>query len=315
VTGANGVKVAEHELAPFGIEPTPLWEDSTTHGFDREDPMRFTGHERDFAQLSRIVTTPYLDYMHARYYSPSMGRFLSVDPLLSSARLDIPQTWNRYSYAWNSPTTLSDPTGMDVYLGGDTEEERKKALEALKASLHDTYASSKLRAITTADGRSKVVIMGNADEFASGGAPAAILGAAISANAEITFGLTSSQNLTNEGGGFTQQVGNSRNSNISIDPAMFPGWLPRSFGNVYETEGTAIMHEFGRALGLAWGDNISRRGRGYEDGATNPEALAIENRVRAWYRMKAEQTFGQNSQAADSAFKFFAPRPCHNPCF
>jgi RHS repeat-associated protein len=108
VTGANGVKVAEHELAPFGIEPTPLWED-TTHGFDREDPMRFTGHERDFAQLSRIVTTPYLDYMHARFYNANVGRFLSVDLLLGDPR--SPQTWNRYTYAANNPINRTDPTG------------------------------------------------------------------------------------------------------------------------------------------------------------------------------------------------------------
>jgi len=109
VTGASGVKVAEHELAPFGIEPTPLWED-TTHGFDREDPMRFTGHERDFAQLSRMVTTPYLDYMHARSYNPNGGRFLSVDPM----RLDDsdPQSFNRYAYVANNPTLLTDPYGL-----------------------------------------------------------------------------------------------------------------------------------------------------------------------------------------------------------
>jgi len=110
ITGANGVKVAEHELAPFGIEPTPLWED-TTHGFDREDPMRFTGHERDFAQISRMVTTPYLDYMHARYYSVSVGRFLSPDPVLGDRR--SPQSWNRYTYVKNNPMGWADPGGLD----------------------------------------------------------------------------------------------------------------------------------------------------------------------------------------------------------
>jgi RHS repeat-associated protein len=125
VTGANGVKVAEHELAPFGIEPTPLWEDSTTHGFDREDPMRFTGHERDFAQLSRIVTTPYLDYMHARYYSATVGRFLSVDPLLDKkSALENPQAWNRYAYVRNSAMTFTDPTGK--YMCEASPEQCKK---------------------------------------------------------------------------------------------------------------------------------------------------------------------------------------------
>jgi RHS repeat-associated protein len=119
VTGAGGVKVAEHELAPFGIEPTPLWEDSTTHGFDREDPMRFTGHERDFAQLSRMVTTPYLDYMHARFYSATVGRFLSVDPVLDmKMAMTNPQGWNRYSYVRNNPVRFTDPTGKYTCSGG-----------------------------------------------------------------------------------------------------------------------------------------------------------------------------------------------------
>lgn len=37
------------------------------------------------------------DYMHARYYNPNLGRFLSVDPVLDQKRaLSNPQSWNRY---------------------------------------------------------------------------------------------------------------------------------------------------------------------------------------------------------------------------
>ena len=51
--------------------------------------MKYTGHERGDGDL---------DYMHARYYSPAMGCFLSVDPAWESAGLQTPQTWNRYAY-------------------------------------------------------------------------------------------------------------------------------------------------------------------------------------------------------------------------
>jgi RHS repeat-associated protein len=54
----------------------------------------------------------YLDYMHARYYNPPLGRFLSVDPVLDVKKaLRAPQMWNRYSYVTNNPILYNDPTG------------------------------------------------------------------------------------------------------------------------------------------------------------------------------------------------------------
>jgi RHS repeat-associated protein len=72
-------------------------------------PTHFTGKERD--------TESGLDYMEARYYGSSMGRFMSPDPILSSAHDDDPQTWNKYAYARNNPLRYSDPTGLDFSLG------------------------------------------------------------------------------------------------------------------------------------------------------------------------------------------------------
>jgi RHS repeat-associated protein len=64
----------------------------------------FTGKERD-AESG-------LDYFGARYYASSMGRFMSPDPLMASAKIWDPQTWNRYTYGRNNPLTMIDPTGM-----------------------------------------------------------------------------------------------------------------------------------------------------------------------------------------------------------
>ncbi|MGW4984683.1 RHS repeat-associated core domain-containing protein [Streptomyces mirabilis] len=44
----------------------------------------------------------------AREYAPSIGRFLSPDPLLDTG---VPQSWNAYGYADDTPGTGSDPTG------------------------------------------------------------------------------------------------------------------------------------------------------------------------------------------------------------
>jgi len=80
---------------PGGYMPSPAASSSTHH---------FTGHERD-----RGSTSTELDYMHARYYSPNLGRFMSVDPI--GGTVGSSQSWNRYSYVRNNPLTLIDPDG------------------------------------------------------------------------------------------------------------------------------------------------------------------------------------------------------------
>jgi RHS repeat-associated protein len=68
--------------------------------------MKFTGHERDIA----AATNGSVDYMHARYYNPTGGRFLSVDPGRDWDTKQ-PQSWNMYSYVRNNPVTNRDPDG------------------------------------------------------------------------------------------------------------------------------------------------------------------------------------------------------------
>jgi len=57
----------------------------------------FTGHERDLGASSSE-----LDYMHARYYSPALARFVSVDTVGGDPSSS--QSWNRYSYTQNNPS-------------------------------------------------------------------------------------------------------------------------------------------------------------------------------------------------------------------
>jgi RHS repeat-associated protein len=99
--------LAEYKYWPYG-------ERTVATSTDDDDLLRFTGHERDFnrpegagAGVDGIADD--LDYMHARYYSPWLGRFLSVDPRLG--RAEDPQSWNRFSYASNNPLTRLDPDG------------------------------------------------------------------------------------------------------------------------------------------------------------------------------------------------------------
>jgi RHS repeat-associated protein len=60
-----------------------------------------------------------LTHIGAREYDPTLGRFLSVDPVLAP---DDHESLNGYAYANNTPVTLSDPTGLrpDGMCGGSS---------------------------------------------------------------------------------------------------------------------------------------------------------------------------------------------------
>jgi RHS repeat-associated protein len=98
VTDGAGHKTGLHAYWPFGEEWSP--------GNSQEgSPLQYTGHERD-ADLTG------LDYMHARYYAATWGRFLSVDPEMNADKITgQPQAWNRYAYVKNNPMNRTDPTG------------------------------------------------------------------------------------------------------------------------------------------------------------------------------------------------------------
>jgi RHS repeat-associated protein len=105
-TGALA-SVTRHDYLPFGEElPANQWGRTSGQGYAGDSvKQKYTGYERD-AETS-------LNYAEARYHSDVQGRFTSVDPLSSSAKLTDPQTFNRYSYVGNNPTTFSDPSGME----------------------------------------------------------------------------------------------------------------------------------------------------------------------------------------------------------
>ena len=55
-----------------------------------------------------------LYYYGARYYNPNIGRFISPDWVVQAPAHS--QSLNRYSYAWNNPVNLIDPSGNTVSL-------------------------------------------------------------------------------------------------------------------------------------------------------------------------------------------------------
>jgi RHS repeat-associated protein len=107
ITDGGGNVISRHDYLPFGEEiAANVGGRMTTQGYQANDGVRkqFTGYERD-AESG-------LDYAQARYFSSRHGRFTSVDPLTASANMKNPQTFNRYSYALNSPYKFTDPLGL-----------------------------------------------------------------------------------------------------------------------------------------------------------------------------------------------------------
>ena len=103
ITSSTGATVSLHNYYPFGQEATSETQDA--------EIMKFTGHERD-TEFTNALSS--IDYMHARYYSVRLGRFLSVDPKLTSGKMGLPQSWNRYSYTRGNPLNYYDPDGRET---------------------------------------------------------------------------------------------------------------------------------------------------------------------------------------------------------
>jgi RHS repeat-associated protein len=112
VTDENGQVLERHDYLPFGEECT-TGACAANPGVARGQPRRFTGKERD--------PESGLDYFGARYYAQHVGRFTTVDPVVTwRANLLDPQRWNRYGYGRNNPLRYVDPDGRDVidYVSG-----------------------------------------------------------------------------------------------------------------------------------------------------------------------------------------------------
>jgi RHS repeat-associated protein len=110
ITDQNGAVTARKDFTAYG-ETVISSQRVEGNGYGGP-PIRqdYTGYQKDSESL--------LEYAQARYYNLSHGRFTSVDPLPSSAAVRDPQSFNRYSYALNSPYKFTDPLGLFPMGGG-----------------------------------------------------------------------------------------------------------------------------------------------------------------------------------------------------
>ena len=77
---------------------------SPLRGYTGTDNKGFTGQEE--------LDQQGLVHLNGRIYDPFVGRFLSADPEIQDPTHT--QSYNRYTYVWNNPTNLTDPTGFEA---------------------------------------------------------------------------------------------------------------------------------------------------------------------------------------------------------
>lgn len=234
--------------------------------------------------------------------SSAQGRFTSPDPIYFQKEfLDDPQRWNLYAYARNNPLRFIDPKGEAIELLGD-EEERKKALEALRKGVgQQAGAYLYENKVTTKDKNGNEVTKYYVGIYTNGpdakgpafekiNNAAASLGGVIKSQDVVTFGLVSNgTTLTND---FGQQItvgsiNDQRSPGVTsmfsgqlgvfiLDPSTNPGQLPANMMNPNTAPGTVdqgilALHEIGHA-GYAMGALLDQN--------SNKSAVDLENMVR-----------------------------------
>lgn len=116
ITNESGAVTKRQDFSAFG-EETITSQRTARSDYSAGSELRegYTGYLKDESGL---------DYAQARYYNHSHGRFTSVDPLTASANVKNPQTFNRYSYALNSPYKFIDPLGLAARAAGQPSRAR-----------------------------------------------------------------------------------------------------------------------------------------------------------------------------------------------
>ncbi|MFN0140402.1 MAG: RHS repeat domain-containing protein [Pyrinomonadaceae bacterium] len=123
-TDQNGAVIARHDYHSYGEDISSAHRTQELGYKSDEVRQRFTGYERD------IETD--LDFAQARYYSKSLGRFNSVDPIMIKRdRQFDPQRINLYGYVRNNPLKYKDVSGKDLVLATADKKEQETLKKAL----------------------------------------------------------------------------------------------------------------------------------------------------------------------------------------
>jgi RHS repeat-associated protein len=122
VTDSTGAVLAKIDYSTWGL-PTV----TSSNGYDGTKDISYTGKEEDATGLY---------YFNARYYDPSIGRFITEDPIRSGL--------NWYAYCGNNPLSFTDPSGLR-----DTEDafdpNKYSSSDNFKAAIKNDHAGDSLK--------------------------------------------------------------------------------------------------------------------------------------------------------------------------
>jgi len=142
--GTERVRTAVNGSVCESITSLPFGDGQSTTGSCADASTRhFTGKERD--------PESNLDYFGARYYSSSLGRFATPDPLQPAMSNSVvlnqfltdPQAWDKYAYSLGNPITYRDQGGH--FTGNDHERIQMNAM------LASGYSQAAAHVAATAD--------------------------------------------------------------------------------------------------------------------------------------------------------------------
>lgn len=88
-------------LTKFNSYQYDIWGNIVSQQENVPQPFKYSGEMFD--------DTTSLQYLRARWYDPSMGRFINEDS--NEGQVDNPLTLNLYTYVYNNPLKYTDPTG------------------------------------------------------------------------------------------------------------------------------------------------------------------------------------------------------------
>lgn len=129
VTDALGSTLALHDAEQNAVASYSYDPYGSTSGPVDSNVVKYTGREQDFGDLY---------YYRNRYYKPSIGRFISEDPI------GLGGGGNLYTYVYNNPLMYTDPSGLapphDIPPGVDVEQ---NIAEAKKMSYIQWYNAVK----------------------------------------------------------------------------------------------------------------------------------------------------------------------------